>query len=338
LYNTLNIDYDFISPDYHRDAYDLGNLIAKEFDEVSVISARHISTMRVRYLFMPVADITYVPQVLYDKIPTIPFRGMSVIHPHAQHIDQMRALRTTAENPPHETFLSSRIEKDITRFLLLYSLYPYEGKEKLSDCSVHEYSVTNGILGGRQALKHHFGITHEIPYSIYTDDVDSVVDELKGTVKSKHPQLLDKLPPTTIIDVDGVLIYLYDTRHSLHLSNGKYISAYGLATECASRAMFYDDKHSKQVLNYIMNVIAKDFSTDFKFLQGSFYGSSNESDAYLLEKRNIEAKASGTPFVSLIPRNAYPDKGGTVKKEFYEFEPSDSPVLHISGELSTQSM
>ncbi len=54
-------DYDFISSEFHIDAYRLGEQIAVDQDGVSVISALHASTMKVRLNFQECADITYVP-------------------------------------------------------------------------------------------------------------------------------------------------------------------------------------------------------------------------------------------------------------------------------------
>ena len=65
-------DYDFYSPNHYRDAYDLGEILCKNgFKKISVIPARHVTTMKVRIDFEVVADITYCPTVLYDLLPTI---------------------------------------------------------------------------------------------------------------------------------------------------------------------------------------------------------------------------------------------------------------------------
>lgn len=125
LYDTKKIDYDCISSNYHVDAYDLGNLLAKKYDNISVICAKHVSTMRVRYLFMSIADITYVPQNIFDKVKFLEYEGIRIIHPHMQMMDQLRAFRNMAENAPMEAYLSDRTEKDIKRFHMLSKYYGF---------------------------------------------------------------------------------------------------------------------------------------------------------------------------------------------------------------------
>jgi hypothetical protein len=116
-------DYDFLSPVFHIDAYTLGEeLVSNGLSGVSVIRGQHISTMKVRLNFVDVADIGYIPQKIYDKIPTIIYDGILNVHPSFQYIDQHRALSVPFENPPRESFLN-RWEKDIKRFTLLNKYY-----------------------------------------------------------------------------------------------------------------------------------------------------------------------------------------------------------------------
>ena len=154
LYSKNKIDYDFISHNYHVDAYNLGNKLAEKFDNISVIGALHVSTMRVRYNFMPVADITYVPKILYDRIKIIEYEGFKCVHPHYQMIDQMRSLVYMAENPPRESFLSDRLEKDVKRYTLLHDFYPIDKiKNKKIVKRLIPYSILqNNCIGGFLAL------------------------------------------------------------------------------------------------------------------------------------------------------------------------------------------
>ena len=124
LYNDNKLpDYDFWSPEFHKDAYDLANILAKKYDGVSAINAQHISTMRVRVNFVVVADITYCPLNLYEQTKTLSYNGIRFIHPHYQMIDQHKALSLSYENPPRETIIGKRWKNDIERFELLYRYY-----------------------------------------------------------------------------------------------------------------------------------------------------------------------------------------------------------------------
>jgi hypothetical protein len=132
-------DYDFYSSEFHKDAYTLGNTLSKEFDGVSVISAFHVSTMRVRVNFQETADITYIPPQILKNIPTIKHMGFTVVHPHYQMIDQHRALSLPFEMPPMETIMS-RWNKDIERYDILSKAFPLSSKIVLSESDI-EYDI-----------------------------------------------------------------------------------------------------------------------------------------------------------------------------------------------------
>ena len=124
LYKDNKIpDYDFYSPEFHKDAYDLGSVLSNKFSDISVINAMHSSTMRVRVQFVVVADITYIPEEVYNNIPTIVYNNLIVVHPSYQMIDQHLALSFPFKNPPMETIMD-RWKKDIMRYDLLTKSYP----------------------------------------------------------------------------------------------------------------------------------------------------------------------------------------------------------------------
>jgi hypothetical protein len=70
-----------------------------------------------------IADIAYMPQSIFDRLPTLTYEGMKIIHPNFQRIDQHRALSVPYENPPNEVIFH-RWEKDIKRFNILDKYYP----------------------------------------------------------------------------------------------------------------------------------------------------------------------------------------------------------------------
>lgn len=124
-------DYDFYSPRHWETAYELHDELCALGLPVDTIVAVHTTTMRVRVDDVPVADITYVPEEIYNRIPTQEYRGFAVVHPHITMLDQMHALSTLYENPPNEVIVS-RAGKDIDRFQRLYKHYPFE------DCKAPE--------------------------------------------------------------------------------------------------------------------------------------------------------------------------------------------------------
>ena len=126
-------DYDFYSPNYNTDAYHIAEKLKKAgLENISVINANHVSTMRVRVNYTVVADVTYMPKSIYDHLPFIVYRDIRIIHPHYQMIDQHRALSYPYENPPWEV-ITHRWKKDATRYDMLYEYYPLKYTEKNED-------------------------------------------------------------------------------------------------------------------------------------------------------------------------------------------------------------
>jgi hypothetical protein len=117
-------DYDFYSPQHHTDAYNLGKLLCdKGFSDISVINARHITTMKVRIQFVVVADITYCPKKIFDTLDTLDYKGMKIINPHYQRLDLFLSLARPFQNPPMEV-IQHRHEKDLKRMIKLDEIYP----------------------------------------------------------------------------------------------------------------------------------------------------------------------------------------------------------------------
>lgn len=231
-------DYDFFSPAHHVDAYEIGLwLYRKGFRNISIINALHPSSMRVRVNFNVVADITYVPKAIFDNIPTLKYKGYAIIHPHAQMIDQHRALSFPYENTPWETIMSSRPHKDMKRYELLYGQYPLH-LFNVDDKSIQlkEYDIPTELLQS-QCVTGFFAlnfwvdsakkmgyktdidlgkfaisadkISYSLPIdshgiSLYSDNIQEVYKLIKNVYKPReerfYNRFLDKLPRKIILD------------------------------------------------------------------------------------------------------------------------------------------
>jgi hypothetical protein len=135
-------DYDFYSPEYSIDAYHIAEKLKKAgLENISVINANHVSTMRVRVNYTVVADVTYIPRNIYENLPFLVYRDIRIIHPHYQLIDQHRALSYPYENPPWEV-ITHRWKKDATRYDMLYEYYPLRSKDLKE---VSEFKLTKDI-------------------------------------------------------------------------------------------------------------------------------------------------------------------------------------------------
>lgn len=267
-------DYDFVSPEFHKDAYSIGEELAKQFSNVIVIPAMHASTMKVRLNFQDVADITYVPRSVYDKIPVLQYKQFTIVHPHYQMIDQHRALSMPFESPPRETIFG-RWKKDLIRHDLLFKHYPVESK--LEDISVKEITVPISLLEdeclasytslaywdtlaekagyGKKLLEYKDGtasILFKVPkITLLTEDPDNLLHKI-GTLDQskvdgilpdckKYNKLLDKVPfryeinDYEIYDNRGALRSAWNAQ-KFHVSNLQSIACILL-----TKGIFYND-------------------------------------------------------------------------------------------------
>lgn len=148
LYDDDEIpDYDFFSYEYHKDAYNIASILIKQLGksiDISVINALHQTTMRVRVNYFVVADITFVPKKIYDKIPTLYYDNLKFVHPHYQFITQHLSLYSAYSNSPYETVLY-RWNKDVERYDMLLNNYPIT-VNKIDNNLYKNYKISLNII------------------------------------------------------------------------------------------------------------------------------------------------------------------------------------------------
>ena len=163
LYNDDEIpDYDFNTPHHWIDAYEIVQWLNRTgINNLSVINAFHPTTMRVRISSTEVADVTYVPKNIYDKIPRLNYHGFEFAHPYHQYVDQHRALTYGYENIDMDRpVLKNRWTKDMKRYDLLWGKYPlkFEGNipsiELSSEKVMSLEFLQDQCLGGFLALQY----------------------------------------------------------------------------------------------------------------------------------------------------------------------------------------
>jgi len=233
-------DYDFYSPTYNTDAYRIAEKLKKAgLENISVINANHISTMRVRVNYTVVADVTYIPKDVYDKLPFLVYRDIRIIHPHYQIIDQHRAFSYPYENPPWEV-ITHRWKKDAIRYDMIYEYFPLKIKDlkEVSEFKLTKEITIQSIIFKDQCISGFAGLLYwdahakklgyknknislgtfhedsggfifQIPVdshgiSIYSNNVIQMRDELKkrNSIKEErqYNRFLDKLPHKFILD------------------------------------------------------------------------------------------------------------------------------------------
>lgn len=210
-------DYDCLSPTHVHHAFDFANQLCKEgFKGVDVIRALHMTTMRVRFNGQVIMDVTYMPQVIYDKLLRLEYRGMMTIHPWYSMMDQLGSMAHPFTRPPQEA-LMERLVKDNKRFALMLEYYPLSNKDPtlkgkrtlpppvsvLKPFTMPKAATTNCVISGWCALAYHlsdsklgklvdtktlkFSIPENAVPSLYTTTVDAFT-ETKG-VKFYNPTM-----------------------------------------------------------------------------------------------------------------------------------------------------
>lgn len=158
-------DLDFYSPTNVEHAYTLADILYHAgFESVRAINAKYVRTMRVdvrdgHYI----ADITFCPKVIFDKLPTLTYNGMKVIHPNFQRIDLHSSLSYPYDNPPKEVIFD-RWSKDIKRFNILDGRYPIDDIPKADLMDLRRITVKLSMLrryplagfAAYAAIVHHF--------------------------------------------------------------------------------------------------------------------------------------------------------------------------------------
>jgi hypothetical protein len=360
-------DYDFMSPTFHIDAYTIGEqLVAAGLQGVSVIRAYHISTMKVRVNFVGVADIGYIPQVIYDKIPTITYQGIRIIHPHFQMIDQYRALSLPFENPPLESFMN-RWKKDMKRNDLIIEHFPFKQPKISEVVKTHNIStniLTNNCLGGVAALaywlsfattigyknttKLNFNVTNNVaitipllPLTIITDDyITLLADNHFSGDKKYYNAILDKIPRRIIVG-DYEIIDNKGQLLSASKSNNIYISnLQGVMCSLLTTGILYDNKIAmyyytvaRNLLEWACGKYIEKPDDTIKLLLPTVetYGKYNWAESYELQREDAAARLQGKQPCCDTPKNAYPEVNKKINDELYSFQPDKSNLYQFDG-------
>lgn len=188
LYSDTEMpDYDIRTPEHHEDAVEFGRLLCNSgYNNVQIINAIHVTSMRVGVDFDYVFDITYSPIDVYRTIPTIIFKGtganakfngLRLRHPHHQYIDQHISLSFPLRGMGNQFNVSHRWDKDIERHLLLKTYYPVSlpvVKDKPKDTFAKVYQTEtklNYALCGVSAYNAIVDLYHEFCTKTSTEPI-----------------------------------------------------------------------------------------------------------------------------------------------------------------------
>jgi len=354
-------DLDFYSPNSVDDSYDLADMLFDAgFPDARAIVGMHTDTMRVDFGDNHfIADIHYIPRVIFDKIPTLMYEGMKIVHPNFQRVDMHSALSFPYDNPPLEVIFA-RWDKDVERFNKLNAAYPIEPGEmlavqKLSASGLKRY-VPTGFLA-YAILYSHFASKNKVPDGVIAaeftaqrteDKLEYVFDsmghvelvhfDIEACAKSLEGQNIKKFEaysgvlPRRIEFMAGAKIVVWSTHNRLISINSivvageniRVINVQGLMRHFAAVAIVNPGTKLAGACwaRYcsLMRMIAVDQTGPFG-LSITTYGSKNQNHATEKMLSFVYRELDGTAVMS-APRNYTPGRSRARGARFdYETNP-----------------
>lgn len=197
-------DYDIISSENLKHATALAEILCKEgFKDINVISAVHITTMRVRIRNVPLLDASYLPESVMEQIPFVDVGMFRIVHPEYQKIDQRLSLGQLMNDTGISLNIFNRLEKDFTRNILLkehfstkdiseLNISPNEKKKILADTHtvqvplkplIVDHSKLRQISDECFIYEGDFCISGLLAYAIYYDYFCKSNSPIQGTIE-----------------------------------------------------------------------------------------------------------------------------------------------------------
>lgn len=128
-------DIDFYSPEPIEDAREIADrLIEKGYKYVLASEAQHEETYKVHAESLAVADISYVPKIIYNNMPYKDIKGLKLVGPHFMAIDYFRVM-TDPLTSWH------RLDKTFKRLSLMLKHYPFP----ITDSNINSLDSTKDI-------------------------------------------------------------------------------------------------------------------------------------------------------------------------------------------------
>lgn len=210
IYDESEIpDYDIVTDKPVEYAYSLANILSKDFDidNIDIIRAIHPSTVRVRYNFITLLDVTYISSEVLSEIPLLQispkdthkkYGDVNFVHPWYQFVDIHYALANPYENSPMET-VTNRTYKDIHRYNRIYEYYPTNIDKSNSNFNLYDVIFTEDIS---KLINSDFLWSGFIAYEILSGNMDPDGPKVGDVIKLPLQELKilsSKNTNTTII-------------------------------------------------------------------------------------------------------------------------------------------
>ncbi len=128
-------DYDIVSDHNLLHATALAEILCNDgYRDINVITAVHITTVRVRIKNVVLLDATYLPERLVSRIPYLDIGKFRLVHPDYQKIDQWLSLATLMIDTGVSLNIFNRFVKDLKRNAILREVFQIDNTEVTPNC------------------------------------------------------------------------------------------------------------------------------------------------------------------------------------------------------------
>lgn len=192
-------DYEFYSYEPLKDMKELCDILAKDFKYVEGANAQHDETFKIRVNYFEYCDISYIPKILFNKMPKMKIDDLYYASFNFIIIDILRIF-----NDPLSSYW--RIEKNGKRALMLFEYYKINLKENFKKIQLNnnilDYIRKNIIIGskliclGYYAVSYYKQVSTSNTDSLYVPYYDVIstnfvkdVDEIEIKLKKEFPEI-----------------------------------------------------------------------------------------------------------------------------------------------------
>ena len=237
FYKEIDLaDIEFYTPDPIGDMIDLCDLLyKKQYKYIQGKEGVHNETYKIFINFLNYCDISYMPQEIYDNIPTVTINGLLLTHPHFMLIDAYRVY-----TDPMTSYF--RLKKTFVRFTKLINLYPFNenmiynkleysdyNKNKTNIKNMLKYIKKNILINSKLIVIGHHAFNYLIKkakmpstfkitkpfYQVISTNYSHDVDKIHNLLKKKYTSIVKKsfYPFSQFLDrssewyIDNILVF-----------------------------------------------------------------------------------------------------------------------------------
>jgi hypothetical protein len=266
IYEEYSInDIEIYSPDPVTDIFKICDMLhEKKFLYVQASEAQHPGTFTIFANFEKYCDITYVPKLIYNNMPTINVNGFRLIHPIFILTDTLRVY-----TDPLTSYF--RLDKSFTRGNLLLKVAnykPQKGVIQLNKPSDRIKSILHSIIPKISELKDVIFID-DIAYNDYMDldindinEISIILPRAKDNSQKVYNILVDAVAKQDVNFKEHMKIEEYNTffqfwehRIIIKYNNKPIITIYANVNKCLPYREIEFFKTKINVANFTLTIL-----------------------------------------------------------------------------------